>query len=51
MATLFIFPKKPKNAFKCLYPLYMRFYNKYDFIVLITILKPHTTKSEGPFFS
>lgn len=30
MATLFIFPKKPKNAYKLPLSLYMRFYNKQD---------------------
>lgn len=51
MATLFIFPKKPKNVFKFPISLYMRFYNEYDFIILTTPSKPHTSKSEGSFFS
>lgn len=51
MATLFIFPKKTKNAFKFPLFLYMRFYNKYDLLILMTPSKPYTNKSEGSFFS
>lgn len=32
MATLFIYPKKPKNACKFPLSIYMRFYNKYDLL-------------------